>query len=100
MGIGLNTGDVFVGLIGSEKRINYTCIGDSVNIASRVQDLTKDVKWPLLITEFTYAKVKDHFDCQFAEAHMVKGKTQPVQLYRVLGRKGAPESERIRPLFA
>ncbi|HLB48467.1 MAG TPA: adenylate/guanylate cyclase domain-containing protein [Anaerolineales bacterium] len=100
MGIGLNTGDVFVGLIGSEKRINYTCIGDSVNIASRVQDLTKDVKWPLLITEFTYAKVKDHFDCQFAEAHMVKGKTKPVQLYRVLGRKGAPDSERIRPLFA
>jgi adenylate cyclase len=100
MGIGLNTGDAFVGLLGSEKRINYTCIGDSVNLASRVQDLTKDLHWPLLITEFTYAIVKEHFDCEFAEARLVKGKTQPVGMYRVLGRKGAPESERIRPLFA
>lgn len=99
MGIGLNTGDAFVGLIGSSKRINYTCIGDSVNLASRVQDLTKDIKWPLLITEFTHEKVKDHFDCEYAEARMVKGKTKPVGMYRVLGRKGAPESERIRPLF-
>lgn len=100
MGIGLNTGDAFVGLIGSEKRINYTCIGDSVNVASRVQDLTKDLRWPLLITEFTYGKVKDYFDCEFVEARMVKGKTKPVGMYRVLGRKDAPESERIQPLFA
>lgn len=100
MGIGLNTGDAFVGLLGSEKRINYTCIGDSVNLASRVQDLTKDLHWPLLITEFTHAIVKDYFDCEFAEARLVKGKTQPVGMYRVLGRKGAPESERVRALFA
>jgi adenylate cyclase len=100
MGIGLNTGDAFVGLIGSERRINYTCIGDSVNLASRVQDLTKDLQWPLLITEFTYAFVKDHFDCEFADSVMVKGKTKPVGMFRVIGRKGAPESERIRPLFA
>lgn len=100
MGIGLNTGDAFVGLLGSEKRINYTCIGDSVNVASRVQDLTKDIRWPLLITEFTYALVKDYFDCEFAEAHMVKGRAMPVGMYRVLGRKGAPDSERIRALFA
>jgi len=99
MGIGLNTGDAFVGLVGSAKRINYTCIGDSVNLASRVQDLTKDLKWPLLITEHTHEKIKDHFDCEFAEARMVKGKSKPVGIYRVLGRKGAPDSERIRPLF-
>jgi adenylate cyclase len=99
MGIGLNTGEAFVGLLGSEKRINYTCIGDSVNLASRVQDLTKDLQWPLLITEFTYEVVKDYFDCEFAEARLVKGKTKPVGMYRVLGRKGAPPEERIRALF-
>ncbi len=100
MGIGLNTGDAFVGLIGSEKRINYTCIGDSVNLASRVQDLTKDLKWPLLITEFTYERIKDEFEAEFGEARLVKGKTVPVGMYRVIGRKGAPESEKVRPLFA
>jgi len=100
MGIGLNTGDAFVGLIGSERRINYTCIGDSVNLASRVQDLTKDLQWPLLITEFTYEFVKDHFECEFADSVLVKGKTKPVGMFRVIGRKGAPETERIRPLYA
>lgn len=100
MGIGLNTGDAFVGLLGSEKRINYTCIGDSVNLASRVQDLTKDLQWPLLITEFTYERVKDEFEIEFAEARRVKGKSQPVGMYKVIGRKGAPESEKVRPLFA
>ncbi len=100
MGIGLNTGDAFVGLIGSEKRINYTCIGDSVNLASRVQDLTKDLKWPLLITEFTYERIKDEFDAEFGEARLVKGKTKPVGMYKVIGRKGAPESEKVRALFA
>jgi len=100
MGIGLNTGEAFVGLIGSGRRVNYTAIGDSVNLASRLQDLTKDMQWPLLISEFTHAKIKDEFDTEFAEARLVKGKTVPVGIYKVLGLKGAPESERIRPLYA
>jgi len=100
MGIGINTGDAFVGLIGSQKRINYTCIGDSVNLASRLQDLTKDLKWPLLISEFTYEQVKEDYDAEFAEARMVKGKTKPVGIYRVIGRKGAKEEEKVRALFA
>jgi adenylate cyclase len=99
MGIGLNTGEAFVGLIGSGRRVNYTVIGDSVNLASRLQDLTKDVHWPLLVSEFTHAKIKDEFDTEFAEARLVKGKTIPIGIYKVLGRKGAPESEKIRPLY-
>jgi adenylate cyclase len=100
MGIGLNTGEVFVGLIGSGKRVNYTVMGDSVNLASRVQDLTKDFGWPFLITEFTYEHVKDQYDAEYLEARLVKGKTVPIGMYKVLGRKGAPEGERIRPLYA
>ncbi len=100
MGIGLNTAEVFVGLVGSGRRVNYTVMGDGVNLASRVQDLTKDLMWPLLVTEFTYERVKDKFDIEFGEAKLVKGKTVPVGMYKVVGEKGAPEERRVRPLFA
>lgn len=97
MGIGLNSAEVFVGLVGSGRRVNYTVMGDGVNLASRVQDLTKDLKWPLLITEFTYEKVKEKFNVEFAEARLVKGKTVPVGMYRVLGEKGGST---VRPAGA
>lgn len=96
MGIGINSGEVFVGLLGSAERINYTIIGDNANLASRLQDLTKNYAWPILISESTYQQVKDEFDTEFAEAVTVKGKTQPVNVYKVLGIKGAPKSEQLQ----
>jgi adenylate cyclase len=96
MGIGINSGEVFVGLLGSAERINYTIIGDNANLASRLQDLTKTYAWPILISESTYQQVKDEFDAEFADAVTVKGKTKPVNVYKVLGRKGAPKSEQLQ----
>ncbi len=99
MGIGLNTGPVFVGLLGSEHRLNYTIIGDNANLAARLQDQTKEFGWPILISESTYLQVKDEFDADFADSRLVKGKTEPVGIYKLIGLKGIPENEQVKPLF-
>jgi adenylate cyclase len=96
IGIGLNTGDAFVGLLGSAQRINYTIIGDNANLAARLQDLTKAYAWPIIISEATAEAIKDEFDVEFIEAATVKGKTEPVKIYKILGRRGG---DRIGPLF-
>lgn len=96
MGVGVNSGEVFVGLLGSEQRINYTVIGDNANLASRLQDLTKTYAWPILISESTYQQVKDEFETELADAVTVKGKTKAVNVYKVIGRKGAPENEKLQ----
>lgn len=96
MGVGINSGEVFVGLLGSEQRINYTVIGDNANLAARLQDLTKAYSWPILVSESTYQQVKDEFDCELADAVTVKGKTKAVNVYKVIGQKGAPDGEKLR----
>jgi adenylate cyclase len=96
IGIGLNSGEAFVGLLGSEQRINYTAIGDNVNLSSRLQDLTKTYKWPILVSAATYEQIKAEFDAEFVDNVTVKGKTEPVGVYRVLGRKGASDAQRVQ----
>jgi len=95
IGVGLNSGDVFVGLLGSKERINYTIIGDNANLAARLQDQTKTYAWPLLISESVYQQVNKEFAVQFVDAVTVKGKTYPVNVYKVLGKLDS--SQTVQP---
>jgi adenylate cyclase len=97
IGIGVNSGEVFVGLLGSAQRINYTIIGDNANLASRLQDLTKTYQWPILISGSTYDQVKDEFEAELADSVIVKGRSESIKVYKLMGRRNAPESDRIQP---
>ena len=83
IGIGINTGVATIGEIGSEKKKNYTIVGDTVNLASRLESITKEHKTPLIFSEYTYNKIKNNIDCRLLGNVKVKGREQPVDIYTV-----------------
>tara|TARA_Y100001934_G_scaffold272126_1_gene359845 strand:- start:26562 stop:28925 length:2364 start_codon:yes stop_codon:yes gene_type:complete len=84
MGLGLNTDKVVSGNIGSSKRMDYTMIGDGVNLAARLESACKAYSARILISDFTYKKLKGTYQIRYIDDVVVKGKTEPVGVREVL----------------
>ena len=97
IGVGLNTGQMVVGNMGSDVRVDYTVLGDAVNLGSRLEGTTKEYEVRIIISESTWAQAKDQVVARRLGAVRVKGKRVPVRIYelRGLGSASGAEAETI-----
>jgi adenylate cyclase len=98
VGVGLNTGTCVVGNMGSNLRFSYSVLGDSVNLASRLEGQTKEYGFPIIIGSNTALAVKDRFAILELDFIMVKGKKEPEVIYAIAGREDTAQSGRFQRL--
>ena len=101
IGIGVNAGPMVVGNMGSDRRFDYTVLGDSVNLGSRLEELNKIYGTNIIISEMTYGHIGGEFLGRELDLVRVKGKDQPVKIYELLAHKSkaSPEQEALATDF-
>src|ERR1700681_1381817 len=97
-GVGLNTGTCVVGNMGSDLRFDYSVLGDSVNLASRLEGQSKEYGFPIIVGSKTALAVKDKFAILELDFIMVKGKKEPEVIYAIAGREDVAQSGRFQRL--
>jgi adenylate cyclase len=103
IGIGISSGEVVSGNIGSQKRMDYTVIGDGVNLSARLESATKEYGCDIILSEYTYNLCRDRIWVRELDRIRVKGKSQPVSIYELIASTELPlndEEKRFLDLYA